>query len=142
MRQKITATLGAAAIALPTANAVAALNAAPKKKVVTTTKTIVGPAVGVDRWGDLQLTLVVKKTTTTVGKKKTVTRKITGVTVPVYPNHTDRSVYINQQAIPYLVQEVLTAQMNPNINQVSGASDTSDAFVRSLQSAILQAQKV
>ena len=49
------------------------------------------------------MTLVVKKTTTTVGKrKKTVTRRIAGVAVPVYPDHTDRSVFINQQAIPFL----------------------------------------
>ena len=30
--------------------------------------------------------------------------------MPVYPNHTDRSVFINQQALPYLIQETLQAQ--------------------------------
>ena len=115
----------------------------PKKKVVTTTKTIHGSIGSADRWGDLQVTLVVKKTTTTVGTKKTVTRKITGVRVPVYPNHTDRSVFINQQAIPLLVQETLQAQFNiSKINVISGATDTSYAFGQSLQSALLAAKKV
>ena len=142
MNRHITAAVGLTALALPTANGVAALNATPKKKVVTTTKTVTGPTVGVDRWGSLQLALVVKKTTTTVGTMKTVKRKITAVRVPVYPNHTDRSVYINQQALPILEQEVLSAQFNANISMVSGASDTSQAFVQSLQSSIVQAAKV
>ena len=88
------------------------------------------------------MTLVVKKTTTTVGKKKTVTRRITSVTVPVYPNHTDRSVFINQQALPMLEQEALAAQFTGGINMISGASDSSDAFIQSLQSALLAAKKV
>jgi len=87
------------------------------------------------------VTLVVRKTTTTTGTKKKVTRKIVGVSVPEYPNHTSRSVYINTQALPYLKQEVLQAQMSSNIQLISGATDTSYAFVQSLQSAILQAKK-
>jgi uncharacterized protein with FMN-binding domain len=61
--------------------------------------------------------------------------------VPVYPNHTDRSVFINTQAIPMLGQEVLQAQFNPNIQLISGATDTSYAFQQSLQAALLQARK-
>jgi len=87
------------------------------------------------------VTLVVKKTTTIVGKKKTVVRKITSVTVPVYPDHTDRSVFINQQAIPMLEQEALAAQFTGGINMISGASNSSDAFIQSLQSALLGAQQ-
>ncbi len=71
-----------------------------------------------------------------------MTRKITNVGVPVYPNHTDRSVFINQQALPYLAQEVLQAQFNPNIDMIGGATATSFAFEQSLQAAILQAKKV
>ena len=33
--------------------------------------------------------------------------------MPVYPNHTDRSVYINHQALPLLVQETLQPQNCP-----------------------------
>jgi uncharacterized protein with FMN-binding domain len=103
---------------------------------------VTSPVVDVDRWGQLQLSVKLKVTTTTVGSKKTVKRKIVKVNVPVYPNHTDRSVFINQQALPYLTQEVLQAQFNPNIQMVSGATDTSDAFMQSLQSALLKAKSV
>ena len=69
-----------------------------------------------------------------------MTRKITSVAVPVYPNHTDRSVFINQNALPTLRAEALRAQ-SANIDLVSGATDTSDAFVQSLQAAILKAKR-
>ncbi len=115
---------------------------APKKKVVTVTKTVTGPDGNAGRWGTVEVTLIVKKVTTTVGKKVTVKRKITNVQVPVYPNHTDRSVFINQQALPLLEQEVMQAQFNANINMIGGASDTSEGFIESLQSALLSAKKV
>jgi uncharacterized protein with FMN-binding domain len=144
MRRTITAGLGSLALAVPVGNAVAAgvaVKAAPKKKVATLTKTVVGPAVQTDRWGTTQVTIVVKKTTTTVGTKKTVSRKVAGVTA-TYPNHTDRSVFINSQAIPLLRQETLTAQLGGNIQLISGATDTSDAYTQSLQAALLQARHV
>jgi uncharacterized protein with FMN-binding domain len=136
MRRQLGAVLATAAIAAPTAAAAA------KPKVVTTTKAVTGPTEQVDRWGNLQLTLTIKKTTTTVGSKKTVKRKITAVKVPTYPNHTDRSVFINSQALPMLVQEALTAQFKGNIDLISGATDTSSAFAQSLQAALLAAKKV
>ena len=87
--------------------------------------------------------LVIKKTTTTIGTHKTVKRTIVKVTAPIYPNHTDRSVFINQQAIPLLTQEVLTTtKFNPNIELVGGATATSYAFEQSLQAALIQAKKV
>jgi uncharacterized protein with FMN-binding domain len=86
------------------------------------------------------VTIVVRKTTVTTGTRKKVTRKITSVAVPVYPNHTDRSVFINQNALPTLRAEALRAQ-TANIDLVSGATDTSDAFVQSLQAAILKAKR-
>jgi uncharacterized protein with FMN-binding domain len=139
MRRAITAALSAVSLAVPTA---AAASAATTKKVIVSTKTVTGTQAVADRWGYIEVTLVVRKTTTTVGSKKTVKRKIIKVNVPVYPNHTDRSVFINQQALPYLTQEVLQAQFNPNIQMVSGATDTSGAFMQSLQSALLKAKSV
>jgi uncharacterized protein with FMN-binding domain len=136
MRRALAAVLGTTAFALPVADAVATT---PKKTVVT--KTITGPSAQAGRWGDVQVTLVVRKTTTTVGKKVTVSRRIVKVTVPVYPNHTDRSVFINSQALPYLIQETLQAQ-NANIQLISGATDSSYAFAQSLQAAILQEKKL
>jgi uncharacterized protein with FMN-binding domain len=144
MRKSVTVVLSVLALALPSVDAWAAaqqsvVKTVQKKKVSVATKSFKGSAAQVDRWGELQLTIVVKKTTTTVGKKKTVARKITAVNVPVYPNHTDRSVFINQQALPMLVQEALQAQ-STRINLVSGATDTSYGFAQSLQSAILLAK--
>lgn len=46
-----------------------------------------------------------------------------------------RSSQINQQAVPYLIQETLAAQ-SANIQGVSGASYTSDGWAQSLQSAV------
>jgi len=139
MRRAITAALGAASLAVPTT---AAASAATTRKVIVSTKTVTGTQAVADRWGYIEVALVVRKTTTIVGSKKTVRRKIIKVGVPIYPNHTDRSVFINQQALPYLTQEVLQAQFNPNIQMISGASDTSDAFMQSLQSALLKAKSV
>ena len=139
MRTKITAAVGVVALALPVANAAAAA----KKKVVTVTKTVAGPEAVADRWGYVEVALVIKKTTTTTGTHKTVKRTIVKVTTPIYPNHTDRSVFINQQAIPLLTQEVLTTtKFNPNIELVGGATATSYAFQQSLQAALLQAKKI
>ncbi|HEX7143847.1 MAG TPA: hypothetical protein VF225_00940 [Gaiellaceae bacterium] len=137
MRKSITVLLTVAALALPIADATAATRATTKKIVVS--KRFTGSVASVDRWGSLQVTIVVRKTTTITGTKKKVTRKITAVSVPTYPNHTDRSIYINQTALPILKAEALRAQ-SANINMVSGATDSSDAFAQSLQSAILKAK--
>jgi uncharacterized protein with FMN-binding domain len=142
MRKTTAALLGATALAVPNVNAWAsAQKTTAKTKVVTATRSFTGAAAQADRWGDVEVTIVVKKTTITnlSTKKKTVKRKILSVKVPVYPNHTDRSVFINQNALPLLVQETIKAQ-STGINMVSGATDTSQAFDQSLQSAILKAR--
>jgi uncharacterized protein with FMN-binding domain len=135
--QKIVmASLGATALAVPTSSALAAA----QTKVVVTRK-VTGLSASAGQWGYVEVTLTVRKTTTTVGTKKTIARKIIRVGVPVYPNHTDRSVYINQTALPYLIQETLTAQ-NANIQMISGASDSSYAYIQSLQRALVLEKKV
>jgi uncharacterized protein with FMN-binding domain len=144
MRKSTAVAFSVVTLALPSVNAWAAATeqtTAPKKKVVTVSKSFTGSASQADRWGDIQVKIVVRKTTTTVlkTKKKTVTRKLTKVTVPVFPNHTDRSIYINDRALPILVQEALQAQ-GSSVNMISGATDTSIAYQSSLQSAILQAK--
>jgi uncharacterized protein with FMN-binding domain len=142
MRKTTAAVLGAAALTLPNMSAWAATQStSAKTKVVTATKSFTGNSAEVDRWGTMQVTIVVKKTTTTnlTTEKKTVKRKIIAVKTPVSPNHTDRSVFINQRALPILIQETLQAQ-STSINMVSGASDSSQGFDQSLQSAILKAK--
>ena len=138
MRKSIIILLTVAALALPLVDATAATRATTKKIVVS--KRFTGSLASVQQWGSLQVTIVVRKTTTVTGTKKKVTRKLTAVSVPTYPNHTDRSIYINRTALPILKAEALRAQ-SANVNMVSGATDSSDAFAQSLQSAILKAKQ-
>ena len=123
------------------ATAQKATTARAKVKVVTASRSFTGSPGIADRWGDVQVTIVVKKTTTTnlATKKKTVKRRITSVTVPVYPDHTDRSIFISQRALPTLIAETIQKQSTA-IDLVSGATDTSDGYAQSLQAAILAAR--
>ena len=144
MRRALTALLTVTALAVPSVNAYATTTrtkAAPKKKVVVVRKSLTGPAEQASRWGEVQVTIVVRKTTTTVlaTHRSTVVRRIVALRVPQYPQHTDRSIFINEQALPILAQETLRAQ-GSSIDLVSGATDTSVAFQSSLQAAILEAK--
>lgn len=65
--------------------------------------------------------------------------KLTDVQFLQYPNDNRTSLSINTQAMPYLKQEALQAQ-SANVDIVSGASDSSQAFQRSLANALQQAQ--
>jgi len=64
--------------------------------------------------------------------------KITDVKFLQYPNTHQTSVAINQQAMPYLKQEAIQAQ-GSNVQVISGATFTSQAFQQSLQVALSQA---
>jgi uncharacterized protein with FMN-binding domain len=64
--------------------------------------------------------------------------KITDVQWLQYPNERDRSVMINQYADPQLTQEAIQAQ-SAQVDLVSGATDTSVAFIQSLSDALSQA---
>lgn len=55
-----------------------------------------------------------------------------------YPNEARRSQFISEQALPMLHDEVLSAQ-SANIDTISGATYTSDAYAESLQAALDQA---
>ncbi len=67
-----------------------------------------------------------------------VNGKITNASALTYPTGSFRDQQINQQAIPYLIQETLAAQ-SANIQGVGGASYTSQGWVNSLQSALAKA---
>ncbi len=56
-----------------------------------------------------------------------------------YPNERNRSVEINSYADPILVNEAIQAQ-SAKVDIVSGATDTSQAFIQSLSNALSQAQ--
>jgi uncharacterized protein with FMN-binding domain len=65
-------------------------------------------------------------------------KKITNVVISA-PQDNPRSASINQQAVPLLRTETLQTQ-SAQINTVSGATLTSDAYTQSLQAALDQAR--
>ena len=65
--------------------------------------------------------------------------KITDVQFLQYPNERNRSVEINSYADPQLTSEAIQAQ-SANVDIVSGATDSSDAFIQSLSDALSQAK--
>ncbi len=140
MRRTLTVIACSAALLVPVGNVWAATQAkaTQKKRVVTVSKSVVSPVVDVSRWGQIQLKVKLKLTTTTVGSKSTKSFKITDVSYPVYPDHTERSAFISQQALPLLRQEVLQIKGN-SIQLISGATDTSYAFVDALRGALSKA---
>ena len=130
MKRAITAALTALVLAAPVANAWAGATASPpkkkkKKKVVAVVpRKIQGPAVDM-RWGPVQVTIVVKG-------------KVLADVQATAPTERSRSAFINNQAIPILRQEALQAK-SANIDLLSGATMTSEAFAQSLQAALTQA---
>jgi uncharacterized protein with FMN-binding domain len=64
--------------------------------------------------------------------------KIADVKFLDYPHDRRTSQEINAQAMPWLTQEVIQAQ-SANINAISGATLTSQAFYTSLQAALASA---
>lgn len=65
--------------------------------------------------------------------------RITDVVFLEYPNDHHESVQINQRAMPFLKQEAIQAQ-SAQVDGVSGATDTSIAFVESLTAALNKAK--
>jgi uncharacterized protein with FMN-binding domain len=65
--------------------------------------------------------------------------KLTDVTFLDYPSDRRESIEINSQAMPMLKQEAIQAQ-TAHVDGVSGATDTSAAFIESLQAALNQAK--
>ena len=74
-------------------------------------------------YGNIQVQVVVKG------------GQISGFRLLDYPSHTGTSVAINRQALPILAQEVIAAQ-SVQVDFVSGATLSSDAFLRSVGSAL------
>jgi uncharacterized protein with FMN-binding domain len=64
--------------------------------------------------------------------------KLTDVQFFNYPQDRQTSILINHQALPILKSEAIAAQ-SASVNIVSGATDTSTAFISSLASALNQA---
>jgi uncharacterized protein with FMN-binding domain len=65
--------------------------------------------------------------------------KLTDVVFLSYPNDRNESIKINTYATPILKAEAIKAQ-SAKVNMVTGATNTSRAFINSLTSALSQAQ--
>ena len=79
------------------------------------------------QWGYIQVKTIIQN------------GKITDVQFLQYPNERNRSVAINSYADPQLTSEAIQAQ-SANVDIVTGATDTSEAFVQSLSDALTQAK--
>ena len=112
------------AAATPSAAAPTPTAAVPTSTPVVTSRAVQGPIVQY-QFGTVQATVTV------TGKK------ITDVTISANGDE-PRSQDINSQAVPYLRSETLQAQ-SANVNIVSGATLTSQAYAESLQAALQQA---
>jgi uncharacterized protein with FMN-binding domain len=136
MRKTAAALLSLGAFAIPISGAIAAARTTDKQTVrKTVTRTVAGTAAVAGRWGTVKVVVTAKVTTS--GTKRTVRFTDLGGN---YSYHTSRSQYIMSQSLPLLRQELLSAQ-SANIQFVSGASDTSQAFEQSLQAALLKVSK-
>ena len=120
-------------LAFPCVNALAAVRA---KAAKTVTKTVLGTTVICKKWGQIQVELKIAQTH--VGTK--VKFRILAVSEPIWPQHTVKSVFINQKALPLLEQEVVQLQ-SANLVTISGATDVSTSFKQSLQAALIAAAK-
>jgi uncharacterized protein with FMN-binding domain len=130
-------------LSVPTVNAWAtAWHRATNQRAARVTKLIRGTTVpcpvtrdshaATGKWGPLQVDLKISKVP---GSKKF---KILAVTWPIWPQHTARSVFINEKALPLLQQQVLQLQ-SAKVETISGATNVSDSFIRSLQAALVAA---
>ena len=98
---------------------------AAKTPTSTYTGTVTGTAADT-RWGPVQVRVTL------------ASGRITAVDVVQQPDGNHKDQEINAEALPQLVSETLEAQ-STQIDMVSGATVTSDGYVRSLQSALDQA---
>jgi len=79
------------------------------------------------QWGYIQVKAIIQN------------GKITDVQFVQYPSDRNRSIQINQYADPILTSEAIQAQ-SANVSTVSGATDSSLAFIESLTNALSQAK--
>ncbi len=132
LRQALVPLVGGAALGLPVSLAVAAPRAIALGTTSARNAKFTGVTAPANQWGSV--TVNITQETTTVGSK--VTRKFTDLGGG-YTYHTSRSQFIMSQSLPLLRQEFLVAQ-SAKIQMVSGATYTSQAFIQSLQSALLK----
>ena len=65
--------------------------------------------------------------------------KLVDTNCPIYPSDGGHTMQVSQNALPQLKQEAIAAQ-SANVNLVSGATQTSQAYQQSLAAALAQAK--
>ncbi|GAA1833788.1 FMN-binding protein [Luedemannella flava] len=93
-----------------------------RKSTTARSVTVNGPAVQT-RWGPVQVQVKIKS------------GKITDVVVLQQPAGNPRDAEINRYALPILHDKVIEAQ-SADVDTVSGATVTSEGYLRSLQAAL------
>ena len=111
----------ASAIAIPLLSYVAPVSAAPSQASIAD-GTYTGQSADA-YYGNVQVQVVIQH------------GAIAGFKLLSYPSHTRTSIAINRQALPILAQEVISAQ-SVQVDTVSGATLSSEAFLRSVASAL------
>ncbi len=79
------------------------------------------------QWGNIQVKAIIQN------------GKLTDVQFLQYPNDRNRSIDINNYADPQLASEAIQAQ-SAQVDVISGATDSSEAFIQSLSDALSQAK--
>ena len=79
------------------------------------------------QWGNIQVKAIIQN------------GKITDVQFLQSPNDRNRSIDINNYADPQLASEAIQAQ-SAQVDVISGATDSSEAFIQSLSDALSQAK--
>jgi uncharacterized protein with FMN-binding domain len=92
-------------------------------RAATAAETVVNGAATSTRWGTVQVQVHVRN------------GQIVDVVPLAVPDSNSRDYRINSYAVPILRDEALAAQ-SANIDTVSGATVTSNGYIRSLQSAL------
>jgi uncharacterized protein with FMN-binding domain len=92
----------------------------------SSSKVITGDTYSADKYGDVQIQITLTNNV------------VTSVKVLKIPDADSRSLAISQMAIPILTFQTIEARDSSVIQGASGASYTSDAWIKSLQSALSQ----
>ncbi|GCE24813.1 hypothetical protein KDA_02970 [Dictyobacter alpinus] len=119
----------------PSVSSTPADGGAPAPVPTTTTNTPSGTykdgsytgSVADAHWGNIQVKAIIQN------------GKITDVQFLQFPNDRNRSIMINNNADPQLTQEAIQVQ-DSNVDIVTGATDSSEAFIQSLSDALTQAK--
>jgi len=110
----------------PTVKPTVTVTAKPTIATTSTSRVITGGVYTADKYGEVQIQITV------------LNGAVTGVKVLKIPDADSRSLAVSQMAVPILTVQTIEARDSSAIQGATGASYTSDAWIKSLQSALSQ----